>query len=539
MYIQMIPIIRKCFRFICHFYSVRFPKNEKLIATVTIGAVIYLFCFGVAQTFFPVRPFWNDEWRLIFNIKFKNYAGLWGTLDLLQECPRTYLSCVKKISSLFDYSYTSLRLPALCIGAASVFLVFHLKNLLFPNRHTDGSLFVLILLSSQTFTDYLVQVKQYEMDIFLSLTAIWQLLVLDDLLKGRQVGWAKYGLLCATFAVVPFFSYVYPIAAAPITIIMVMGIMNMRRADISPAYRMRRILMVSLPAVLGVVATYAFYRLDVVHLMADKKMYMSYRHTLGMMDGETRFWSHVWNLFALVGSGLLFEIVFGILGIAAFFNALTKQTNRGNTATRERLMTTYGVLLLFITIGLLFSGKVMGGMARLTVFTVPSISFLIVVFLRSARTGGRWQKFGFGVRVLLFAALFGNILTTCINSFIYPEYADRIMTYHKTGEALQKARLGKEPILYTDGVRGDRLSPIADTPGRIATNTIDSMQRATDCRMSTEVMLKTHPEYKVWDTIPTYYIPDTKWATKYVDQLPPAYRKAMVCDGMNYFEQPR
>ena len=61
---------RETFQLICHFYSVRFPKNEKLIETVTIGAVIYLFCFGVAQTFFPVRPFWNDEWRLIYNLKF-------------------------------------------------------------------------------------------------------------------------------------------------------------------------------------------------------------------------------------------------------------------------------------------------------------------------------------------------------------------------------------------------------------------------------------------------------------------------------------
>src|ERR1043165_4610043 len=95
-------------------------SRRRIIDMLTIGAVVYLLAFAFAMAMLPIRPFWNDEWRLTYNIKFKSFEGLWGRLSLLQQCPRVYLSVLKKIAAFFDYSYTSLRLPPLIISCASI-----------------------------------------------------------------------------------------------------------------------------------------------------------------------------------------------------------------------------------------------------------------------------------------------------------------------------------------------------------------------------------------------------------------------------------
>src|SRR5439155_1096623 len=65
-----------------------------------------------------------------------------------------------------------------------------------------------------------VQIKQYEMEILLSLVAIWQLLELLEIRESRPPGIARYLLLCLSFLISPFFSYTYPIAVAPVFIVM-------------------------------------------------------------------------------------------------------------------------------------------------------------------------------------------------------------------------------------------------------------------------------------------------------------------------------
>src|SRR5690606_12744675 len=133
-------------KFVTDFYKVLFKNMPKIARIALIAAVVYLLVFGLAQAFFPIRPFWNDEWRLIYNIKFKNFAQLWGTLDLLQECPRVYLTLLKIISANFDYSYTALRLPPLIIGMSSIALLFFLHKKLYPQQSLISGLFILILI---------------------------------------------------------------------------------------------------------------------------------------------------------------------------------------------------------------------------------------------------------------------------------------------------------------------------------------------------------------------------------------------------------
>ena len=514
-------------------------KNpEKVVKIATIGIVIYLLCFGVAMAFFPIRPFWNDEWRLIYNLKFKNVEQLWGTLDLLQQCPRVYLTGLKKITSYFDYSYTSMRLPALVIGVASVFFIFYLKKKIFPGKAAYDYLFILILISSQTFTDYLVQVKQYEMEIFLCLLALWQLMTLLEIgEEGAIANKYKYLLLCFSFLTAPFFSYTYPIAVAPIfPVIIIWSVRALKNKQLN-INRTRYLLSLYLPLAIVCASIVVFYFVDVKQLMADDRMYLSYRRMLGHEKNEHHFIENFWKLFALLGSGLMFEIVFGIMGITAFFYGIYRvgKTAKNNYSTQDYFRL-YAILLLLLTLALIVTGKLMGSVARLTAFTVPSVAILIVWFLDDLKNRFCYINTANVVAAVLFLGLFGNILSTCINTFTYPEYSNRIKTYWNTSLALKQARLNKIPILFTDGVRGDVIHRDTSLPGKIDSNTITTEQITGADTLCAEVVLKVNPEYKMWDRVPVYLIPDAKWTAEYVKQLPAEIKSAIVGDGITFFK---
>ena len=510
-----------------------FKNTEKVVRTATIGIIIYLLCFGIAMAFFPIRPFWNDEWRLLYNIKFRNVHQLWGTLDLLQQCPRCYLTLLKVIIAPFDYSYTAIRLPALIITTASIFFCFYLKKKIFPQSAVFSYLFILILISSQTFTDYIVQVKHYEMDIFLSLLALWQLITLLNICYQGIGNRYRYLLLCFSFLAAPFLSYVYPIAVAPIfPVILLASLSSVRNRQLKNKATL--LLSVYLPLVIVSSSIVIFYFIDVKQLMADNRMYLSYWKMLGNKQHENPFIENFWNLFSLVGSGCLYEIIFGILGIAATVYAIyTLLATRKKAYTRQDHLKGYAVLLLLITLCLLLADKLMGGVARLTAYTVPSIAMLITFFFEDVKTKYGYAKPANFIAAVMFLGLFGNIASTCINRFTYPEYNNRINTYWNTSLALKEARRNKIPILITNGQYGDKIDEHAAVPGKIGFNMAPVGQIACENDFCAEVILKDNPEYKTWDPVPVYFMPDMKWAGEYIKQLPPQYTSAIACDGIN------
>lgn len=522
-----------------HFYDMNFKRIDRVVRIAIIGIIIYSLCFGIAMAIFPIRPFWNDEWRLVYNIKFKNVHQLWGTLDLLQQCPRTYLTLLKGISSSFDYSYTSLRLPPLVIGFFNILLCIYLKKKLFQNNSTYNYLFILIFISSQTFTDYIVQVKQYEMDLFLCLVALWQLIVLLDLFETKAVNTYKYVLLCISFLGVPFFSYIYPIVVAPIFPIILLKSISYINYEEARKSKPRLLFLAYMPLILVTISIIIFYFIDVKQLMADNRMYASYQKMLGNEKGDKNFIKDLWNLFALVGSGFIYEIIFGVLGIASFlYGSYRLAKIEVNAFTKEDYFKLYSVLLIIITLGLFLSGKLLGGVARLVCFTVPSISILIISFL-DEKVRNSSAKLANIVATILFLGLFLNIITSFINRFTYPEYANRIKTYWNTGDALKQARLGKLPILITNGALGDKINKTPLSPGKITTNTITPAQIAGADTVCAEVVVKDNPEYKTWDSVTIYTIPDIKWINDYMKQLPPQYTSAIAGDGVNFMKLKR
>ncbi len=504
---------------------------EKVVKIATISIVVYLLCFGIAEAFFPIRPFWNDEWRLIYNIKFKTESQLWGRLDLLQQCPRVLLITFKKVMAAFDYSYTALRTPALVLTFFNVLFCFYLKSKLLPGKQVLSNLLILIFISSQTFTDYMVQVKHYEMDIFLTLLALWQLITLLDICAEVRVSIPKYLLLCFSFLAAPYFSYIYPIAIAP-----VFAVVFFRTLLAMKTGKLKWLPSIFLPLLLAVASIVVFYMADVQQLMADTEMYSSYKSMLGQEKVANNSLTDFWNLFALVGSGVLFEIIFGALGIIAFlYGAYRLLKAKAADYSREDNVRLYSVTLIVFTLILIFSGKVMGGVARLVVFTVPSISLLIVSLLADVKARFGYIKVSNTITAILFLGLFGNILSTCINTFTYPEYANRIKTFQRSQQALEFARSHRVPLLFTDGIRGDVITDTAGAPGYIDSNTITPAQIAGMPLLCSEAVLKVNPGYKVWDPIPVYWVPGIKWSNAYVQQLPAQYRAAVATNGVQYW----
>lgn len=507
--------------------------TDKAIKTATIGIIIYLICFGIAMAIFPIRPFWNDEWRLVYNIKFKSILQLWGTLDLVQQCPRVYLSALKIFTSFFDYSYTALRTPALVLSVASIFLCFHLKKKIYPQSTIYSYLFILVLMSSQTFTDYIVQVKHYEMDIFLSLLSLWQLLILLRISRAEVVGKYSYLFLCFSLLIAPFFSYIYPITIAPVfPIILLSTIVSLRKNLTSN--KVRWLFRLYFPLFIVFVSILIFYFIDVKQLMADNAMYMSYWEMMGNKELKNPFLFNVWELFALVGSGLVFEIIFGILGIFSFSYAVYSLAKRKKwTYVIEDYLKLYAILLIIITLGFIFFDKLIGGVARLTAFTVPSIAMLIVTFLTDLKANYHKTKLANTLATILFLGLFGNILSTCINCFTYPEYKNRIETYWRIGDAIKEARVQKVPLLITQGVLGDKIEEHALMPGKIQTDNF------TGANVMAKVAIVDHPEYKHNENLIIFPIPDMKWADEYVKQLPMEYKSAIVFDGITILQRNR
>jgi hypothetical protein len=155
-----------------------YDKPVKNIAIITIAVFVI---YGLVLTCFPVFPFWIDEWLLLDNLKFKSAGQLWHGLDRTQQFPRVYLEIIKYFAAACDYSYFSLRLPSFLAHCFGLVLLCRLSRRLLPSDNLPRFLWVMIYVSFSTSIHYFVQLKQYTMEMTLSLVGIWQLLELIKL----------------------------------------------------------------------------------------------------------------------------------------------------------------------------------------------------------------------------------------------------------------------------------------------------------------------------------------------------------------------
>ncbi len=470
--------------------------------------------WGIATALLPLRPFWIDEWRLIYNLKFKSAAALWGPLAYTQQAPRMYLALLKPLMAAAHYSYVSLRLPSLLISLGSMVLAWRLMQRIFPGR-ADWLrlLFPLILISSQTFTDYLVQTKHYEAEIFLALLAMWQTLTLLRVADTARINPLQYAALCLSMAGAAPFSYTYPVAAAPMALL---G--GARCLQLIRNRAWHRAIMVAVPLLLCGCGVILFYITDVSQLMADEEMhrYWSYRMAgTGLKEALLRLWFY----FAALGSGAAFEVIFGALGISAFAIALPRSVKqlRRIPADEKQRMVLYSVLLVLVCIAMFSCGKLPLGEAKFNAFCVPALSILIIAFLQREQAKARVAATIAGG--LLFAGLAGNIISVVLGSFFAPEYSRRMAIYTHTQEAIRRAQDAHIPLLITPGVAW---------PDEIV-HKVPHLQN-----MPADAILKTFPAYDKAVGMPVYAIPDMGAADRLLATLPDSTRTALAGDGIAY-----
>jgi hypothetical protein len=497
----------------------RINNAEKIARTATIATLALMVCWGTILVFLHVKPFWRDEWCIIYNLKFKTPHMLWGPLDFVQQFPRVYLEIIKWFTGSLDYSYFSLRFPAYLIATTSVFFSYALMKKAFPQKPLSRYLLPLVLVSDQVFMDYYVQIKHYEMEILLGLVAIWQLLELLRIPGNGIRSRGRYLLLCAGFAVFPFFSYTYPIALFPVFILVFMQGAGILKNNNDIKVKKQNLLLQWLPLALCVCSIVLFYIIDVSQLMADKNMHMYWENRL---KGHKNLWDsvfvNIWYLFAKAGSGFVFEIIFGILGLAAFFSALFKAGKNLNTATydNDSWLKWYSIVLLTVVVVLFLTGKLPVGEAKFNAFAVSSISILIIFFMDRLQQSPPYKKFAMGLLTLLFLGLIGNVVSGFLNMFTSSEYAKRIDIYNSTENAIKLAYAKKLPVLVTAQV---------GFPDDInAKVKFISMPDAAG-------VLKTFPAYQATDTLAVYSIHSLSDVNGYREKLPAQTTAVLVADG--------
>jgi hypothetical protein len=499
---------------------IRFKAPEKAARSVTLLAIAALFTWGVVSVTAEVRPFWVDEWRIIYNLKFKTIEGLWGKLAYMQQFPRTYLSILKTITSWFDYNYYSLRIPSFLIGVATMGSLFGLAQKLYPRENYNRFLLVLMLVSCGTFTEYFVQIKQYTMDLFLCTVVLWQLYYLLQRLVVGSIG--GYLLLCISFLLAPFFSYTYPLVAAPVYGVLLLQHIQYWKTPVATPHKIRVILRQWLPLFFCTFSITVFYMVDVRQLTADRDMSFYWGHLM-MNNGFDLFifFRNIFHMFAQAGSGLLFWWLFGLLCSAAFlYNSVDLIRSRlFNEADTGSAFLTYSLLLMLLIFVLHGAGKLPIGEPRLNAFLIPATAMLLIRLLGYLGSTKRTAQFSAVVSVLLYAGLTGNIFTTIAASFTDSKYARRMQVYRATDKALRTATSEKIPVLITPGVA----YPYENTVNFPYDGTVPG-----------DWVFMTFPGYRVGAGVDVFAIQDTNDIMKQINQLPGNVKMAMVGDGLNY-----
>ncbi len=504
----------------CFYMPLLQPRNpEQFIRRLTIATLTFIICCGFVLVLAQIKPFWVDEWRVIYNLKYKNAVQLFGPLDFMQQFPRVYLEIIKAFSAPFDYSYFTLRLPSFLVGTATIIFCYRLMKKIYAPTNLNRFLFVMILISSYTFTEYFVQIKQYTMDILVSLVALAQLIELHNP-YSKNLNKRRYLLLCVSFFIVPFFSYIYPIAFAPVFIITALKHISLIKA--SGFSQNRKIIILQwIPLIICTISIFVFYVIDVSQLMADKGMHQFWGER--MMKGGfslKMFFKDGYQLFAEVGRGLLFSIIFGILGVVSFAFGIKKCVrNFSFKMNNNNLLILYSVLLLVIVFILFIAGKFPLGEPRLNVFTVPSIAILIISLLDELTDKMPALKLAKIIPVILYLGVIGNIYTTFIKGVTGSVYTRKLDIYVSTENAIILAQSQKLPIFITPEVA----YPYDKTRNLPYLNTVPG-----------DWVLKTFPAYKVAENIPVYNIASLSELKENLRQLPANITSVLAGDGRSF-----
>ncbi len=460
---------------------------------LTIGSQIY--------SLLNIKGFWLDEWFILYNIKFRNYPGLFGNLYYAQQFPRIYLCIVKFISELFNYNYFAIRVLPFTIQIINIFLVyFIIGKIVFPNSKLKSYLFILFFLSFHTTIFYFSQLKAYTMDIFFAFMAIWYFNYLSRDYKTIKIKSLGYiGMLFFIF-LGPFFSYTFPIVVTPVLFIFLITFF-------SEFFKGKLSLKPLIPIVIFMVALVLNYFTDMKFVLTNKgqyqnfDMYVMQYHSLGTIIKSLFnivwiftsmfFFDKAYNTYFL---GLLYFVkiiilISAMLGFLLVFyrNFIKWKVQKIKYFTTISFSNAPGLEiyllgLFFATLVLYFLKMLPVGTHRInyfcftfsTYFLITGVFFIISKFNRA--------KY-FLLAIIIFGSIFPAIQIN-INEIKGSNMDFDQKIYENVGKAVNESQLEHLPIVVFN----------------------NEFYPATIMKGQESLMIKAHHDYKPQDSIPVIII---------------------------------
>lgn len=156
------------------FYRRSLPEKIELI----IGIVVITYGLLLRVRFYSLNlTFWLDEAMLALNIVGRSFAGLVQQLDYNQGAPLGFLWLIKLAQVLLGNHEYSLRLFPFLAGCLTLFIAWYLARQV--SGPVSAIFVILVLATSRYIVSYSVQVKQYAVDM--TITISLYLLVLNVL----------------------------------------------------------------------------------------------------------------------------------------------------------------------------------------------------------------------------------------------------------------------------------------------------------------------------------------------------------------------
>jgi hypothetical protein len=324
-----------------------------------------------------------------------------------------------------------------------VLLVMHLGKLIFGKDSLYRYLFVLLFVSFHTAIRYFVQTKQYTMEMLLMAAGLWQLIIFHRFFQGGS-NKVHYSLACFIFGVAPFFSYTYPVVAAPIVgSLLIEAGMNLKGGVSQKLFKLL------LPVFIFTVAIGVVYKVDVQHVLADKGMKDYWKSNLS--QGSVKDLFNVYDMISHLGSGMVFEILFTLfilLGIGRQIQPWSRNWRSLNLFRDERYVYSYALQLMLVAITLYLAGKLPMGEYRLNAFLTLALSLLLIQGLQViAARAALWQKAGLVLTIGIWAPSIGNIVISYLDIYQGTDVANYdIGIYRNVSAAIEEAHKTNLPV---------------------------------------------------------------------------------------------
>jgi len=378
------------------------------------------------------------------------------------------------------------------------------------------------------------------MEILLSITAIWQLITLLSISNGDRIFSRKYLLLCTSFAIAPFFSYTYPFVIVPVYITIAFYSVD---AIKNKQFDRHTILKQWLPLGICILSLATAYISDIIQVVKDNGMHQYWAYLmLTHNSGPTKFFTGFYQLFSEAGNGLMFETIFGIVGIVAFLHTIISFKHVFNKTDRntDDYLKLYALLVVLLTLIFFAAGRLPIGEPRLNAFTVPAIAILVIYFLNGMRQTPLKIKLRKGTVAILYIGAAGHIFTTFSTQFFKAEYYKKLDIYVSTENAIIMAQEKNLPILITSDIAypDEKVANFPYTQTAAISMCFPTGYAAINATSHNctpgDWILKTFPAYKVDRQLPVYAINGMNEAANVIKSLPGTTSAFLVGDGRSF-----